>query len=312
MKEVVIGSRGSALALWQAHYIQRRLRESHPEVSVDLKIIKTSGDRISAGSLTGQPSSKGLFVKEIEEALLSGQVDLAVHSLKDVPAKLPDGLFLAAFPTREDPRDVLVSSRPIDCLDELPEESRIATSSLRRQTQLKARRPDIQVSGIRGNVDTRLRKLRENDLDAVVLAAAGLKRLGLEDKISCYLSYDEMIPAIGQGALALEARCGDSAVLEWIKDLDDAGTRRCIEAERAFLERLGGDCQTPMGGICRIEGGKALFSAFLASPSSSRLIRRDLQGRADEAVTVALKAADELLRNGGEEIMRELNADQTP
>jgi len=278
-----LGTRGSQLALAQSRWVARRLEESWPGLEVELRVIRTSGDAIQEVPLHAL-GGKGLFVKEIEEALLRGEVDLAVHSLKDVPAEIPEGLRLSAFPPRADPRD-LVITREGGGLSSLPPGARIGSSSLRRQFQLRALRPDLEVVPLRGNVDTRLRRLREGKVDGVVLARAGLERLGL-DPGGEPLDPGEFIPAVGQGVLAVETREGDAEVEGILRVLDHHPTRVAVEAERSFLRSIGGGCQVPAGAYARLENGRVLLLAFLATPDGSRFARGEREGRPDEAARV--------------------------
>jgi hydroxymethylbilane synthase len=310
MKPVVIGSRGSRLALQQSQGLQQELKRRHPELEVSIEVIRTTGDKIPQTALSQLATSvKGLFVKEIEEALLLNKIDLAVHSLKDLPTELPDGLDLAALPEREDARDALVTPfTPIQSLDELPEGAKLGTGSLRRQAQLHHLRPDLMISAIRGNVDTRVRKIQERGLDGIVLAAAGLNRLGLERKISYVFTVEEMVPAIGQGALAVEIRSDDHATRQLVEPLDHADTRACALAERRFLHTMGGGCQMPLGAHARIVHGNAIFSAFVGSPSSRKAIRRVSHGPPQELETLALDSAKFLLSQGADKILKEVEA----
>jgi hydroxymethylbilane synthase len=294
---LTIGSRGSQLALWQANWIRARL-EALGE-SCRIEIIKTTGDKITDVPLA-KVGGKGLFTKEIEEALLDGRVDLAVHSMKDLPTELPAGLTLAAVPAREDPRDALVGRK----LADLPPGARVGTGSLRRVAQLRAMRPDLAVESIRGNLDTRLRKLSEGQYDALVLAAAGLKRLGWEDRISEYL--DEMCPAVGQGALAVETRDDRGPAWQACNRLDDPGTRAAVVAERAVLSALGGGCQVPIGAHARIEDGLLRLRAIVISPDASSVIRRETCGPAAEALAIGERVGRELLDSGGRQILEEV------
>ncbi len=307
MTRIVIGSRGSQLALWQSRHIQARIHENSPDVQVEIKIIRTTGDKISESALGILGTEKGLFVKEIEESLLSGAVDLAVHSLKDVPTDLPEGLHLAAIPAREDPRDALVGDKSLESVQDLPEKARIGSSSLRRTLQLRGMRPDIQVEPIRGNVDTRIRKMREQKLDGIVLAMAGLKRMGLEQQAAYPFPVDEMIPAIGQGALAIETRQDDGRVEEILSHLDDPDTRHCTSAERTFLHAMGGGCQVPMGAHAYFAGERAHFIAFVADPEGSQLIRARFAGTREELQTLAIRAKNDLLDKGADRILDALD-----
>ncbi len=293
---LVIGSRGSQLALWQARWVQSRLAELGQETRIE--IIHTTGDRIQDVALS-MVGTKGLFTKEIEEALLLGTIDAAVHSLKDMPTDLPEGLALAAFPAREDVRDALVGCQ----LAELPLHARVGTSSLRRSAQLRALRPDLDLRNIRGNVDTRLRKLDEGQYDAIVLAAAGLHRLGWADRITEYLEPDVMCPAVGQGALAIETRVGPTVCSQ----LDHPTTRACITAERALLATLGGGCQVPIGAHARLDGALRL-AAVIVSPDGARVIRRSASGAPEQASEIGHELGLELLAAGGKEILEAVYA----
>src|SRR5579862_5087173 len=271
-RTLVIGSRGSALALWQARHIQGKLAELGAEARIE--IIKTTGDKIQDVSLA-KVGGKGLFTKEIEEALLAGDIDLAVHSMKDVPTEIPAGLIIAAIPEREEARDALVGCS----LAELKAGSRIGTSSLRRASQLHALNRGLAIETLRGNVDTRLRKLDEGKYDAIVLAAAGLRRLGWQDRIRELIPVEVMCPAVGQGALAIETRDDVGPARELARKLDHAATRTAVEAERALLATLGGGCQVPAGAHAHLdESGTIHLRAIVASPDGSRLIRGDLSG----------------------------------
>jgi len=250
---VVIGTRGSALALWQTRYVGGRLRAAAPDLDVQIKIIQTRGDLVRDRALS-QVGGKGLFVKEIENALLTGEIDLAVHSLKDMPTEQPEGLSLGSILERAEPRDALVVRGGAGGLEGLPSGARVGTSSLRRRAQLLAVRPDLQLLDLRGNVDTRLRKLREGQYDAVVLAVAGLVRLGYADAINQVLPLDLMLPAPGQGALCIEVRADDGSTQDLIAALDHPPTRWAAQAERAFLRRLEGGCQVPIGAYAEVSG----------------------------------------------------------
>jgi hydroxymethylbilane synthase len=295
---LTIGSRGSKLALWQAEWVRERLAELGQPARIE--IIKTTGDKITGVPLA-QVGTKGLFTKEIEEALLAGTIDLAVHSLKDLPTELPAGLRLAAVPPREDARDALVGRR----LAELPPGARVGTSSLRRVAQLLAARPDLVIEPARGNLDTRLRKLSEGRYDALVLAAAGLTRLGWQDRIAEYLPVETMCPAVGQGALAIETREeGEAAAV--CAQLDDAATRAAVSAERALLEALGGGCQVPIGAHATIADEELRLVAIVASPDGKRLIPGKAAGRMSEAVTLGRELGDGMLAAGGREILEQV------
>jgi len=300
-RHVRIGTRGSALALRQAELVAGALRRHWPGLGVELVPIKTSGDRFAQVTLA-EVGGKGLFVKEIEEALLDGRVELAVHSLKDLPGLPTEGLVLAAFPEREDPRDVLIT-REGGRLDTLRSGARVGTGSPRRKVQLLARRPDLKVEPIRGNLDTRLRKLQETPYDAIVVARAGLARLGLAPEHTSVLSPEEMLPAVGQGALAVQTRAGDAPTRELLAPLDHPPTRIAVLAERALLARLGGNCYVALAALARLEGDRLRLDALLASPDGVRILREPLTGppEAPEALGTAL--AERLLAAGGAEIL---------
>jgi hydroxymethylbilane synthase len=293
---VVIGTRGSALALWQAHWVRGRLEALFPGLAVTLEVVKTQGDRILDVPLA-QVGGKGLFVKEIEEALLAGRVDLAVHSMKDVPAVLPAGLAVGAVPEREEPGDVLIA-RGGARLAELAAGSVVGTSSLRRAAQLRHGRPDLVIAPLRGNVDTRLRKLDRGELDAIVLAAAGVKRLGLLDRASEVLDHDRMLPAVGQGALCVEIRAADPRIGPLVAALDDAASRLAVTAERAFLRRLEGGCQVPIAGHARIAGGDLTLTGLVADPDGRALLRDCRRGPAAAAAQIGVALAETLLARG--------------
>lgn len=309
-RTVTIGTRGSQLALWQANHVAERLRAAFAGLSVRLETIKTTGDRILDVPLAAI-GGKSLFVKEIEEALLEGRVDLAVHSMKDVPVDLPPGLIIAAVTEREDPSDVLIS-RTGARLKDLPSGARVGTSSLRRQAQLLHCRPDLAVVGLRGNLDTRIRKLDSEGLDAIVVAAAGVKRLGWMDRISEFLSPDVCLPAIGQGALGIEIRVpsgwGDAgapwAVTAAMALLDHAGTHTAVRAERAFLRRLGGGCQVPFAAHAQIAEARLVLRGLVATPDGRRLVRGERGGTTDECEAVGTALAEDLLARGAAEILQ--------
>ena len=301
---LVIGTRGSRLAVWQAEWVQARLKEFAPGLTVTLQRIKTSGDMILDVPLA-VIGGKGLFVKEIEEALLRGEIDLAVHSMKDVPTVLPDGLDIVCVPAREDPRDVLVS-RDSCSLDQLPKGSRVGTSSLRRQAQLLHYRLDLRIELLRGNLDTRLRKLHNGEYDAIVLAAAGLSRMGWSNKVTEYLPPEVSLPAIGQGALALEGRCKDRFVQALVEKLEHRPTRTAVTAERALLERLEGGCQVPIAAHATVKGDTLIMDGLIASVDGRQLIRDTIQGPASEAQGLGKQLAEKLLAQGGNVILNEI------
>ena len=293
---LTIGSRGSQLALWQARWVSARLNELGHECRIE--VIRTTGDRITDVPLA-KVGTKGLFTKEIEEALLAGAVDLAVHSLKDMPTEIPPGLKLAAIPEREDPRDAVVGRR----LAELGAGARVGTSSLRRTAQLLALRPDLVVESLRGNLDTRLRKVAEGQYDAIVLAAAGLRRLGWADRIAEILAPEAMCPAVGQGALAIETRDDAGEAQEACAALDHPPTRIAITAERALLAGLGGGCQVPIGAHAVVAEGCVHLRATVASPDGAILIRRECEGSASEPERLGAELAREIFDAGGQEIL---------
>jgi len=305
-KTIHIGTRDSQLALWQANSVKSALASCHPFLSVQIVTIKTTGDKILDAPLA-EIGGKGLFVKEIEEALLSGKIDVAVHSMKDMPSELPQGLCIGAVPEREIPADVLISKESRK-LSELKDCARIGTSSLRRAAQLKHIRPDTVIVPLRGNLDTRLRKLETEALDAIVLAAAGVKRLGLEDRISEYLDTSVMMPAVGQGALCIEARQNDTAVLEIVDALEHPDTRIAILGERSFLKRLEGGCQVPIAGIGTLNKGRFVLQGLVADLEGHTIIRGTLSGETSAAVDIGSALAERLLVNGAKEILDSLKA----
>jgi hydroxymethylbilane synthase len=292
---LVIGSRGSALALWQANWVKDQL--AGLGVASRLEIIKTTGDKITQAPLA-RIGGKGLFTKEIEEALLEGAIDLAVHSLKDLPTALPAGLTLAAVPERADPRDAVAGR----ALADLPAGARVGTSSLRRAAQLRRLRPDLVVESIRGNVDTRLRKLDEGQYDAILLASAGLHRLGWQSRIVEWLPPDVMCPAVGQGALAIETRDAGRG-FEVCRALNHAGTRACVDAERTLLASLGGGCQVPIGAHAALRGDQLHLRAIVIAPDAARLVEGERQGPAGAAEETGRGLAAELLAAGASAIL---------
>ncbi len=297
--KIVIGSRGSRLALCQANWVQDRLAAlGH---AVEILIIKTSGDKLQNTSLQTS-GTKGLFIKEIEEALLAGRVDLAVHSLKDLPTELPEGLVVAAVPEREDPRDALVSKAG-QTLQSLAHGARIGTGSLRRQAQLLVLRPDLQIIPMRGNVDTRLRKLDAGDCDAMVLAAAGLKRLGLLFRITSWFSETELCPAVGQGALAIEVSARNANIMSAAKPLDHPPTHAAVRAERAMLQALGGGCQLPIAAYTSRDGQEFRLSGVVADPAGTTVLRATLSGSAENPEDLGVRVAQQLLKQGAQTLL---------
>lgn len=302
MKAVLkIGTRQSLLALWQSNHIAACLRKQYPECEVVLKKIVTKGDRILDVPLA-QIGGKGLFTKEIEEDLLSGEVDLAVHSLKDMPTVLPEGLCLTAITERANVGDAFVSN-DYACFEELPLGAVVGTSSLRRKAQLLAARPDLTIRDLRGNVDTRLRKLDEGLYDAVILAAAGLERLGHGDRIKAIIPSDVCLPAVGQGALAIECRTDDAEVRQMLDFLNDQPTVYATAAERAFLGLLEGGCQVPIGVHADVEGEQIKIEAIIAALDGSNVLRDTIEGAAVDAVALGQELGKKMLANGGQKIL---------
>jgi hydroxymethylbilane synthase len=304
-RTLVAGTRGSVLALWQAEHIRKRLCAFHPELDVVVKTIQTRGDLVLNLALS-QVGGKGLFVKEIEQALLAGEIDLAVHSLKDMPTEQPDGLVLGAILERADSRDALVVRDGGDGLLALPSGARVGTSSLRRRAQLLAVRSDLEVLDLRGNVDTRLRKLGEGQYDAMVLAVAGLVRLGHAEAITQFLPVETMLPAVGQGALCIEVRSDDETIRGLISMLDHPPTRQTTEAERALLRRLEGGCQVPIGAFAEATEGMLRLRGLIAALDGSRLVRDEIRGPAADAAPLGTALAERMLSAGGEAILEEI------
>lgn len=307
--KIVIGTRGSMLALWQAEYVQGELKKALPGVNVSLMKIKTTGDKITDVPLA-KVGGKGLFVKEIEEAMLRGEIDLAVHSMKDVPAELPEGLHLSSMPEREDPRDAFLSAK-YDNVGSLPEGATIGSSSLRRQCQLMNLRPDLKVEQLRGNLDTRVRKMEQGVFDAIILAAAGIRRLGWQDKIKDYISPEDCLPAIAQGAIGIECRIDDNFINETLAScLQHQDTWDRVVAERAFLKRLEGGCQVPIAGFAEIfdDGGerKIRLTGLVGSVSGDRIIRDEIVCGLKDGERAGTELAETLLGRGAGEILREV------
>jgi hydroxymethylbilane synthase len=302
--KLIIGTRGSALARWQAAHVGRALVAAHPGLEIEERILVTEGDRVQTGPVI-ELGGKGVWVKEIEDALLAGKIDLAVHSLKDVPAELAAGLALVAIPERADPCDALVS-RSGAGLMALPPGSRVGTSSLRRVCQVLAARADLRVEVLRGNVDTRLRKVAEGVVDAGILACAGLDRLGVADRITERLTVDQMLPAIGQGALALEARAADTRVVSLARSLADPAAEITVAAERALLAGLGVGCRTPVAGHAVIRDGRVVLRGLVGRPDASEMIREEVSGTPADAAALGADLARLLLARGADRILREL------
>jgi hydroxymethylbilane synthase len=300
MARLRIGSRGSQLALWQANHISALLRERGHEV--ELEIIKTTGDKILDVALA-KVGTKGMFTKEIEEALLENRVDLAVHSLKDLPTELAPEFEVAAITVRENPQDAFLS-RHFDSINDLPQKARVGTSSLRRQAQLKAMRPDLEIHPLRGNVDTRIRKMEEGQYDAIILASAGLNRLGLTRWIREVIPTEVMCPAAGQGALGIEIRKGDTEMLKHLEFLNDAPTRLSVLAERALLNELGGGCQVPIGAHAQVSGNAIQLMGVVARPDGTLVLRDSRIG--NDPVKLGEELGKSLLERGGREILKEV------
>jgi hydroxymethylbilane synthase len=310
IKKISIGTRGSKLALWQAEWIKSELEKRYPYLEIELNRIKTTGDKILDVPLA-KVGGKGLFVKEIEEALLRHEVDIAVHSMKDVPTEFPEGLHLAVVCKREDPRDALISQIQnakfkIQKFKDLPSHAKIGTSSLRRSCQLLNIRPDLKIEQLRGNLDTRLRKLDEGQFDAVILATAGVKRLGLKNRITEILPFKISLPAIGQGAIGIECRIDDEFIRNLITPLNHPETSLCVKTERAFLKRLGGGCQVPIAAYARIDKGRVKMDALVGSITGERLIKGHIEGLPVHVEHLGIKLAEDILSRGAKEILDEV------
>jgi hydroxymethylbilane synthase len=303
-RQLRIATRKSPLALWQAEHVRVRLQQLHPGLRVELLTMSTQGDRVLDSPLA-KIGGKGLFVKELEQGMLAGQADIAVHSMKDVPAELPQGLEIGAILEREDPRDAFVSNR-FAALAGLPQGARVGTSSLRRQCQLRAVRPDLEILDLRGNVNTRLAKLDAGDYDAIVLASAGLKRLGMAERITRALEPEDMLPAIAQGVIGIECRSDDAAVKALIAPLNHAETGLRTQAERAMNAALAGGCQAPVAGFSTIRGDSIALRGLVGWPNGSAIIRGEISGPAAEAAVLGEQLARELLERGARPILDEL------
>lgn len=300
-KTIRIGTRKSQLALWQAEYVRARLLDLDPQLRVELVKMTTEGDRILDRTLA-LAGGKGLFTKELELALFDGRADLAVHSMKDVTVTLPDGLHIAAICEREDPRDAFVSNR-FAALAELPPAGRVGTASLRRQSQLRARFPRLEIIDLRGNVNTRLARLDAGDFDAIILAAAGLKRLGFADRIRGYLAIDDSLPAVGQGAIGIECRVDDPDTNRLVAALNHEPTALCVRAERALNARLAGGCQVPVGGFATLDGGRLRLRGFVGAPDGLRILRAHADGPANAPEALGAEVAGQLLAQGAQAIL---------
>ncbi len=310
--DVRLGSRGSQLALWQAHHVRSRLETTHPGLTIHIQALHTTGDRITDVPLA-RIGDKGLFTKELDQAILDGHVDLAVHSLKDVPTRLPDGLALVAVTEREDPRDALLTGAGhASSLAGLPAGATVGTSSLRRRAQLLHFRPDLVVQDLRGNLDTRLARLAEGRFDAIILALAGVRRLGHEERVSALLGPPDWLSAVGQGALAIVARAGDAATAGLVAPLDHAPTHACTAAERAFLRALEGGCQVPIGAVAELAGDDLVLEGFVASLDGTAYLRSSAHGPVTQPETLGQALADELRQRGADDILKRVRAAVVP
>ncbi|SDX26220.1 hydroxymethylbilane synthase [Nitrosomonas oligotropha] len=303
-QKIIIASRESLLAMWQAKFIQKCLGELYPQTEVSILGMTTRGDQILDQSLA-KIGGKGLFIKELEQALEDGRADIAVHSMKDMPMNVPEGFKLAAITEREDPRDAFVSIH-YSGLDALPEGSVVGTSSLRRESQLRAQFPHLEVHPLRGNVQTRLRKLDEGQYAAIILAAAGLKRLGLSDRITALLSPEQSLPAVGQGALGIECRADRIDLVALMQPLHHQETAYCVEAERALSRVLGGSCQVPLGAFAEISNGTLQLRGFVAQPDGKRIVSDALNGKPETGITMGQQLAQKLINKGAGEILATL------
>lgn len=301
-RELIIGTRGSALALRQAELVQASLRRLAPTGVFRLEIIKSEADRQPEASLAAI-GGEGVFVKELEAALLGRRIDLAVHSLKDVPLEIPEGLCLSAILTRDDARDAFISRSGV-AFDALPVGARIGTSSVRRQSQLRKWRSDLQFLEMRGNIDTRLRKLDEGRYDGIVLSACGLTRLGLQQRITQYLDPSRVVPEPGQGAIAIESRCADDAVSIVVRGLDDLHSRRCIEAERACLAYLGGGCRVPVAAYAQITGSQVEVRGAVLSPDGRQSVQETVAGPVDQSASIGVTLGERLEARGARELLK--------
>lgn len=304
-QRIVIASRESALAMWQAEHIQARLRELYPGTEVTITGMTTEGDRILGVSLA-TIGGKGLFIKELEDALMCGTADLAVHSLKDVPMHLPEGFMLAAVTERADPRDAFVSVR-YSSLADLPAGARVGTSSLRRESQLRARYPHLEIHPLRGNVQTRLRKLDEGSYEAIILAAAGLKRLGLAERITALLAPEESLPAVGQGALGIECRSDRADIAALLAPLNDPVTAYCVTAERALSRALAGSCTVPIAGYADMHGGQLRLRGYVGAPDGTRVVRGEMLAAPEAADRLGQQLAEDMKQRGAVDILAALD-----
>ncbi|MBV2121310.1 MAG: hydroxymethylbilane synthase [Candidatus Thiodiazotropha sp. (ex Ctena orbiculata)] len=299
-----IATRKSPLAMWQAEHVAAELKKAHPGLQVELLGMSTQGDKILDTPLA-KIGGKGLFIKELEQGLMADEADIAVHSMKDVPVELPPGLHLAVIMSREDPRDAFVSNN-YQNLDQLPQGACVGTSSLRRQSQLAEQRPDLKIKSLRGNVNTRLRKLDDGEYDAIILAAAGLIRLGFEARITALIGAEQSLPAIGQGAVGIECRVDDRRVNELIAPLHHQETATCVMAERAMNQRLNGGCQVPIAGYAMLESGNLWLRGLVGEPDGSKIIRGEVEGSVEEAEVMGVGLAERLLDWGADSILQAL------
>lgn len=307
LADIVIGTRGSPLALWQANWVKSNLEKEHPGISVELLPIKTTGDKILDTPLA-KVGGKGLFVKEIETALLDGSAHIAVHSMKDVPTDLPDGLEISIILEREDARDALIA-REVTSFESLPQNGKVGTSSLRRQAQILNARPDLKIVPLRGNIGTRIGKLTSENLDAIILAAAGLKRMEQESLVTEYLPHSLSLPAVAQGAIGIESRIGDDKTLSLIQFLNHTETRMAVDSERAFLKKLEGGCQVPIAAHATLEGGEISLTGLVGAIDGSIIHRDVMQGNVDKREAIGVRLAETLLGKGAGEILREAYGD---
>jgi hydroxymethylbilane synthase len=307
-KQVVrIATRKSPLAMWQAEFVRDSLLELHPEIEVVFVKMSTQGDKILDTPLA-KVGGKGLFVKELEVGMLAGEADLAVHSMKDVPVEFPEGLHLPVICKREDPRDAFVSNN-YSSLEDLPAGAKVGTSSLRRECQLRTHRPDLEVLPLRGNVNTRLAKLDNGDYDAIILATAGLKRLGFDDRIRSHLTPEQSLPAIGQGAVGIETRSNDPFINDLIAPLKDDHTWTVVSAERAMNKRLAGGCQVPIAGYALLENGQIWMRGLVGKPDGTEMLRAEIRGEASQAEQLGIQLAEDLLAQGADKILADVYGD---
>lgn len=306
MRKIIVGTRKSKLALTQTNWVMEQLKKLNPSLEFEVKKIVTKGDQILDVTLS-KVGGKGLFVKEIEKAMYDKEIDIAVHSLKDMPAETPEGLTIGCIPIREDHRDAYIANDNV-ALHDLPEGAIVGTSSLRRGAQVKAFRPDLEIKWIRGNIDTRLRKLKEEDYDAIILATAGLKRMGWsDDVITEYLEPEVCIPAVGQGALAIECREDDDELRELLNEFNHEYTHRTVMAERTFLDLLNGGCQVPIGGYAYLNGDEVVLTAMVGTPDGTTILKEEVRGH--DSIEVGREAANRIISRGGEKIIEDARAE---